>query len=60
VTYQTIDESNHGTLRQTSLQHAVIDALIAAHAVKFMGSGFSSYSKLIEILNRNISKIMSL
>jgi hypothetical protein len=36
-------------LRQTSLEDALIDILIAARAHIFKGSGYSSYSRLIEI-----------
>jgi hypothetical protein len=46
-------------IRQTRLEHALIDVLIAGHSDVFMGSGFSSYSKLINIYRRNIQIIMS-
>lgn len=39
-------------LRQTTLQDALIDILIAARCSKFKGSGFSSYSGLIDIMHR--------
>jgi hypothetical protein len=43
-----------GDFRQTSLEEALIDVLIAAAADKFMGSKYSSFSKLIEIYKRII------
>lgn len=46
-------------LRQTSLQHAMVDILIASHAVHFKGSGYSSYSKLIHIFQRHVVKNMT-
>lgn len=36
-------------LRQTTLVDAMIDVLIASKCIQFKGSGFSSYSRLIEI-----------
>ncbi len=49
-TYKNIIPSNK--LRQTTLADALIDALIASKCVRFKGSGFSSYSRLIEIFSQ--------
>lgn len=47
--YNVIDGKG---LRQTTLEHALIDILIAAGASKFKGSGFSSYSYLVMVFHR--------
>lgn len=57
--YKMMDEcSRSSPVRQTKLEHALIDILIAGHSEKFMGSGFSSFSKLIDIVRRNIHVVM--
>jgi hypothetical protein len=38
-------------LRQTTLENALIDILISAHASEFKGTGFSSYSEAISIFH---------
>ncbi len=48
VKYKMIPENN-ACLRPTSLRDAMVDILACAFAEKFKGSGYSSYSKLIEI-----------
>jgi predicted XRE-type DNA-binding protein len=50
VLYQQIKQSM--ALRQTTLQDAVIDIFVAAVSKHFHGSGYSSYSHLIEIYRR--------
>lgn len=48
--YQPIVPNNH--LRQTSLEHSIIDVYICAKSKQFMGSGFSSYSSLINMVRK--------
>jgi hypothetical protein len=48
--YKRITPNNN--LRQTSLEDAVIDIFIASKSKKFKGSGWSSFSHLIEIFRR--------
>lgn len=50
--YQAIKPNNH--LRQTSLEHSIIDAYICARSKQFMGSGFSSYSSLINLIRKTL------
>lgn len=50
LVYKKIEKTDK--LRQTTLEDAVIDILIAAVSTKFIGSGYSSYSHLIEIYRR--------
>jgi hypothetical protein len=54
IKYKIISELNSTSLRQTSLIDAFIEILICAHAIKFKGSGYSSFSKLINIYNKII------
>ena len=46
--YSRITESK--ALRKTSLEEALIDALVCSNCWSFMGSGYSSYTDFIEIL----------
>ena len=39
-------------IRYTTLEHTLIDVLIAAHASKFHPSGFSSMSDLVQMFSR--------
>ena len=52
--YQPIKDSTN--LRQTSLQHAVIDIFIAVHADAFKGTNYSSFSDTIDRI-RNATHI---
>ena len=47
-----IPKENTGRLRQTSIQDAMVDVLICSREKKFKGSGYSSFSHLIEIYSR--------
>lgn len=54
IKYKLISELDSNKLRQTSLKDAFIEILICAHAIHFKGSGYSSFSKLINIYNKII------
>ena len=41
-------------LRQTSLEHSIIDIFICARAKQFMGTGYSSYSTLINQIRKTL------
>lgn len=43
-----------GSLRQTTLRHSLIDAIICSQATAFKGSGYSSFSTLIQRLKKVI------
>ena len=43
----------NNSFRQTSLKNAIVDLYMCVNANKFMGSGFSSFSDLINILREN-------
>ena len=45
------------SLRQTSLMDAMVDILICSHAAFFKGSGYSSFSHLVDIYNRLNSQV---
>jgi hypothetical protein len=51
LVYKNINSKNTD-LRKTSLVDAFIDIMIASRCQKFKGSGYSSYSGLIQIMNR--------
>lgn len=52
IIYKEILPINSSNFRQTSLSDAFIDLLIASQCTRFKGSGYSSYSGLIEIYRR--------
>lgn len=54
LVYKPITKSK--SCRQTPLTNALIDILIAARCSKFKGSGYSSFSGLIQIYNRAYSR----
>ncbi len=43
-------------LRQTTLEHTIIDIFVCAHSTNFMGTAYSSLSELIHILRNHIRK----
>ena len=45
---QVTNQLNH--FRQTTLEDSIIDLYMCVYAAKFKGSGWSSYSEMIDVL----------